>query len=111
MKVLTNKVSGEGKNPLANEVKINVKVPLEDAKGDADKINVVEMIGGQYKVETINVEQALDKQNDGNGDILDVRFVFKKTTDVGQIQLGDKFLDVLLGRNYLHSIHIMRREH
>ena len=92
-----NKVSGQGKNPLAKEVKINVKVPLEDAKGDADKINVVGMIGGQYKVETINVEQALDKQKDGNGDILDVPFVFNRTTDVGQIQLGDKFFGCVSG--------------
>ena len=92
-----NKLSGQGKNPLAKEVKINVKVPLEDAKGDADKINVVGMIGGQYKVETINVEQALDKQKDGNGDILDVPFVFNRTTEVGQIQLGDKFFGCVTG--------------
>ena len=92
-----NKVSEQGKNPLAKEVKINVKVPLEDAKGDADKINVIGMIGGQYKVETINVEQALDKQDDGNVDILDVPFVFNRTTDVGQIQLGDKFFGCVTG--------------
>jgi len=92
-----NKVSGQGKNPLAKEVTINVKVPLEDAKGDADKINVVGMIGGQYKVETIKVEQALDKQDDGNGDILDVPFVFNRISDVGQIQLGDKFFGCVTG--------------
>ena len=76
---------------------MNVKVPLEDAKVDADRINVVGMIGGQYKVETINVEQVLDKQDDGNGDILDVPFVFTRTTDVGQIQLGDKFFGCATG--------------
>ena len=92
-----NKISGEGKNPLATEVKINVKVPLEDAKGDADKINVVGMIGGEYKVETINVEQALENQQDNNGDILDVPFVFNRTTEVGQIQLGDKFFGCVSG--------------
>ena len=92
-----NKISGEGKNPLATEVKINVKVPLEDAKGDADKINVVGMIGGEYKVETINVEQALENQQDNNGDILDVPFVFNRTTEVGQIQLGDKFFGCVTG--------------
>jgi hypothetical protein len=92
-----NKISGEGKNPLATEVKINVKVPLEDAKGDADKINVVGMIGGEYKVETINVEQALENQQDNNGDILDVPFVFNRTTEVGQKQLVDKFLGCVTG--------------
>jgi hypothetical protein len=92
-----NKISGQGKNPLAKEVKINIKVPLEDAKGDANKINVVGMIGGEYKVETINVEQALDKQDNGNGDILDVPFVFNRTTEVGQIQLGDKFFGCVTG--------------
>src|SRR5215208_4430420 len=106
-----NKISGQGKNPLAKEVKINIKVPLEDAKGDADKINVVGMIGRQYKVETINIEQALDKQIDCNGDILDVPFVFNRTSDVGQIQLGDKFFGCVTGKNYLHNIHIVRREH
>jgi hypothetical protein len=92
-----NKISGQVKNPLAKEVKINIKVPLEDAKGDANKINVVGMIGGEYKVETINVEQALDKQDNGNGDILDVPFVFNRTTEVGQIQLGDKFFGCVTG--------------
>jgi hypothetical protein len=92
-----NKISGQGKNPLAKEVKINVKVPLEDAKGDADKINVIGMIGGEYKVETINVEQALDNQENNNGDILDVPFVFNRTTEVGQIQLGDKFFGCVTG--------------
>jgi hypothetical protein len=92
-----NKISGQGKNPLAKEVNINVKVPLEDAKGDADKINVIGMIGGEYKVETINVEQALDNQENNNGDILDVPFVFNRTTEVGQIQLGDKFFGCVTG--------------
>ena len=57
------------------------------------------MIGGEYKVETINVEQALENQEDNNSDILDVSFVFNRTTEVGQIQLGDKFLEVLLEKN------------
>ena len=92
-----NKISGQGENPLAKEVKINVKVPLEDAKGDADKINVIGMIGGEYKVETINVEQALENQENNNGDILDVPFVFNRTTEVGQIQLGDKFFGCVTG--------------
>ena len=57
------------------------------------------MIGDEYKVETINVEQALENQEDNNSDILDVSFVFNRTTEVGQIQLGDKFLEVLLEKN------------
>ena len=91
-----NKISGQGKNPLAKEVKINVKVPLEDAT-DAGQISVVGMIGGEYKVETLNVEQALDKQENTDGDILDVPFVFNRTTEVGQIQLGDKFFGCVTG--------------
>ena len=57
------------------------------------------MIDDEYKVETINVEQALENQEDNNSDILDVSFVFNRTTEVGQIQLGDKFLDGLLEKN------------
>ena len=90
------KLNGEGKNPLAKEVKLNIKVPLEDA-GDAGQINVVGMVGGEYKVETINVEEALDKQKNSDGDILDVPFVFNRTTEVGEIQLGDKFFGCVTG--------------
>ena len=91
------KLNGVGKNSLAKEVKLNIKVPMADA-GDAGQINVIGMVGGEYKVETINVEEALDKQKNSEGDILDVPFVFNRTTEVGEIQLGDKFFGCVSGK-------------
>lgn len=94
--VTYNKINGN-KDPLAKEVKINVKVPLEDAIDDVDQINVVGMVRGEYKVETINAKEALEKQGDNNDNILDVPFVFNRLTEVGPIQLGDKFFGCVAG--------------
>ena len=58
-----NKINGNG-NPAAKEVKINVKVPLDDAIDDVDQISVVGMVRGEYKVEIINAKEALEKQGD-----------------------------------------------
>ena len=91
-----NKINGN-KDPLAKEVKINVKVPLEDAIDDVDQISVVGMVRGEYKVETINAKEALEKQGNNNNDILDVPFVFNRITEAGIIQSGDKFFGCVAG--------------
>ncbi len=57
----------------------------------------------------MNVEHSLDKQNDGIGGRLDVPFIFNRTTDIGQIKLGDIFFYCITEENYLHNIHIVRR--
>ncbi len=59
--------------------------------------------------EIMNVEHSWDKQNDGIGDRLDVPFIFNRTTDIGQIKLGDIFFYSIIEKNYLHNIHIVRR--
>jgi hypothetical protein len=84
---------GKG-NPVAKEVKINVKVPLEDAIDDVDKISVVGMVGGQYKVETIDAKESLEKQGEK---ILEVPFVFNRQSETGLVQLGDKFFGCVAG--------------
>lgn len=97
-----NKINGQEKNPLAKEVKINVKVPLEDAIDDVDLISVIGMIKGKYKLEIIDAKEALEKQKDNNdNNILDVPFVFNRITEVGTIQIGDMFFGCVAGEELL----------
>src|SRR5918993_607609 len=60
-----NKLNGKG-NTAVKEVKINVKVPLEDAIDDVDQISIIGMVRGEYKLETINAKEALEKQGNNN---------------------------------------------
>jgi hypothetical protein len=94
-----NKLNGQG-DPGAKEVKINVKVPLDDASGD-HQISVIGMVRGEYKVEILNAKEALEKQGNNNDDeILDVPFVFNRVTEAGTIQLGDKFFGCVAGGEF-----------
>ncbi len=94
-----NKLSGKD-NTGAKEVKIHVKVPLEDAIDDVDQISVVGMTRGEYKVEILNAKDALEKQGDNNNGILDVPFVFNRNTEAGMIQLGDMFFGCVAGEEF-----------
>jgi hypothetical protein len=95
-----NKLNGKG-NTAVKEVKINVKVPLEDAIDDVDQISIIGMVRGEYKLETINAKEALEKQgNNNNDEILDVPFVFNRVTEAGTIQLGDKFFGCVAGEEF-----------
>lgn len=82
---------------LAKEVKLNVKIPLEDAIDDVDLISVIGMIKGEYKVEVIDAKEALEKQKDNNDDILNVPFVFNRITEFGTVQIGDMFFGCVAG--------------
>jgi hypothetical protein len=92
------KLNGKG-DPGAKEVKLNVKVPLDDASGD-HQISVIGMVRGEYKVEIMNTEEALEKQKNNNDEILDVPFVFNRITEAGTIQLGDKFFGCVAGEEF-----------
>jgi len=94
-----NKLSGKD-NTGAKEVKIHVKVPLEDAIDDLDQISVVGMTRGEYKVKILNAKDALEKQGDNNNGILDVPFVFNRDTEAGMIQLGDMFFGCVAGEEF-----------
>ncbi len=94
-----NKLSGKD-NTGAKEVKIHVKVPLEDTIDDVDQISVVGMTRGEYKVEILNAKDALEKQGDNNNEILDVPFVFNRDTEAGMIQLGDMFFGCVAGEEF-----------
>jgi len=94
-----NKLSGKD-NTGTKEVKIHVKVPLEDAIDDVDQISVVGMVRGEYKVEILNAKDALEKQGDKNNEILDVPFVFNRDTEAGMIQLGDMFFGCVAAEKF-----------
>jgi hypothetical protein len=100
--ISSNTTKRDDANPLAKEVKINVKVPLEDAVDDVDLISVIGMIRGEYNLDILNAKEALEKQK-GNNDnnILNVPFVFNRTTEVGPIQIGDLFFVCVAGEELL----------
>ena len=99
LKISGNTTNGNA-DSLAKEVKINVKVPLEDAIDDVDLISVIGMIKGEYKVEILDVKEALENQKDNNDNILDVPFVFNRNTEIGTIQIGDMFFGCVAGEEF-----------
>ena len=72
----------------SNQVKIKVSAPLSDKKG-TEKLVLGVMIKGQIQSEVIeNVEDELDKSKD---DTIQRTFTFDRNTDIGPIQIGDRF--------------------
>ena len=68
-------------------IKIKVLVPLDDRK-DAETIRIMSMVRGQIQTETFNVENEL---RDSKDKLIKRIFQFDRTTDIGNIQIGDKF--------------------
>ena len=100
-KGISNNTTNGNTDPLAKEVKINMKVPLEDVIDDVDLISVIAMIRGEYKLEILDAKEALGKQKDNNNNILNVLFVFNRMTEVGPIQIGDMFFVCVAGEELL----------
>ena len=72
----------------SNEVKIKVSAPLSDKK-DTEKLIIGAMIKGQIQSEVIeDVQEELDKSKD---DTISRTFTFDRNTDVGPIQIGDRY--------------------
>ena len=105
--ISSNTTKGGNVDTLAKEVKINVKVPLEDAVDDVDLISVIGMIRGEYNLDILDAKKALEIQkvnqnnNNNNNNILNVPFVFNRTTEVGPIQIGDMFFVCVAGEELL----------
>jgi hypothetical protein len=71
-----------------NQVKIKIYASLSDKK-DTEKLIIGAMIKGQIQSEVIeNVEDELDESKD---DIISRTFTFDRNTDIGPIQIGDRF--------------------
>jgi hypothetical protein len=72
----------------SNQVKIKVYAPLSDKKG-TEKLIIGAMIKGQIQSEVIeDVQKELDKSKD---DTISRTFTFDRDTDIGPIQIGDRF--------------------
>ena len=100
-KGISGNTTNSNADPLTKAVKINMKVPLEDVIDDVDLISVIAMIRGEYKLEILDAKEALGKQKDNNNNILNVPFVFNRTTEVGPIQIGDMFFVCVAGEELL----------
>jgi hypothetical protein len=76
-------------NIQSDTVKIKILVPLSDKK-DTEKLVIAAMIKGQIQSEVIeDVQAELDDKSDDN--TIKRTFVFDRDTDVGKIQIGDRF--------------------
>ncbi|MGZ5551522.1 MAG: hypothetical protein ACXWE7_12125 [Nitrososphaeraceae archaeon] len=90
-KISQNLKPDEAKNikddNINKPVKVKIIVPMEDRK-DAKKIKVMAMLKGQIKSEIVNVQKEFDKIG---GYTIERIFAFDRNTDIGPIQIGDRF--------------------
>jgi hypothetical protein len=74
--------------PVSDTIKIKILAPLADKK-DTKKLVIGVMIKGQIQSEVIeDVQAELDKSKD---DTIKKTFTFDRKTDIGLIQIGDRF--------------------
>ena len=74
-------------NPNSDKVKIKILAPLADKKG-TEKLVIGAMIKGQIQSEVIeDVQAELDKSDD----TIKRTFTFERKTDIGLIQVGDRY--------------------
>ncbi|HJU60290.1 MAG TPA: hypothetical protein VJ583_11100 [Nitrososphaeraceae archaeon] len=83
-------------NDNDNSVKVKIIVPMEDKK-DAQKIKIMAMLKGQIKSEIIdNVQEEFDKIG---GYTIERILAFDRNTDMGPIQIGDRFHACVIGQD------------
>ena len=86
-----NTLSTKG-NENSDEVKITVITPIYDQK-DVEFLTVIATVKGEYQIKRVNIDDELKKAG-GNSDedyVIKVPFVFKRSTEIGTIELGDMF--------------------
>ena len=84
LKIKSNHDDDDNNKP----VKVKIVVPLDDRK-DIKKLKVMAMLKGQIKYEIIeDVQKEFDKIG---GYTIERIFAFDKNTDIGPIQIGDRF--------------------
>jgi hypothetical protein len=84
----TNNGAKSNPNIEKDTVKVKVYAPLEDRK-DTQKLKIIAMIKGQIKSAVIdNVQEEFDKIG---GYTIERIFTFDRDTNIGKIQIGDKF--------------------
>jgi hypothetical protein len=75
-------------------VKVKIIVPMEDKK-NAKKIKIMAMLKGQIKSEIVDVQKEFDKVG---GYTIERTFAFDRNTDMGPIQIGDRFHTCVIGK-------------
>jgi hypothetical protein len=91
----TKKKSNSSNNYESKDKLINVKVivPMEDKK-NVTKIKIMTMLKGQIKSNIVDVKKEFDK----NGVYtIERTFAFDRNTDIGPIQIGDRFHTCVIG--------------
>lgn len=92
----TKAISDIGRNDNNNSnksVKVKILAPMQDKK-DAKKIKFVAMVKGQIKSEIVDVQKEFDKIG---GYTIEREFAFDRNTDMGPIQVGDRFHACVIG--------------
>src|SRR5215203_3017817 len=94
---LDNEKTINAKNDDSNKpVKVKIVVPMEDKK-NAKKIKIMAMLKGQVKSEIIdNVQEEFKKKG---GYTITKTFAFDRNTDMGPIQIGDRFHACVIGQD------------
>jgi hypothetical protein len=86
----------DDKDSSNKPVKVKIIVPMEDKK-DAEKIKVMAMLKGQIKSAIIDdVQKEFDKIG---GYTIERTFAFDRNTDIGPIQIGDRFHACVIGQD------------
>ena len=80
-------------------VKVKIIAPMEDKK-NATKIKIVAMLKGQIKSEIVDVQKEFDKIE---GYTIERTFAFDRNTDMGPIQIGDRFHACVIGKELYPS--------
>jgi hypothetical protein len=76
-------------------VKVKILVPMEDKK-NATKIKIAAMVKGQIKSEIVDVQKEFDKMK---GYTIERIFAFDRNTDMGPIQVGDRYHACVIGND------------
>jgi hypothetical protein len=99
----TNKISNNLKQDktknskddnINKPVEVKIIIPMEDKK-NAKKIKIMTMLKGQIQSEIIDVQKEFDKIG---GYIIERTFAFDRNTDMGPIQIGDRFHACVIGK-------------
>ncbi|MGI9012542.1 MAG: hypothetical protein ACR2F1_15335 [Nitrososphaeraceae archaeon] len=75
-------------------VQVKIIVPMEDKK-NAKKIKIMAMLKGQVKSAMVDVQKEFDKIG---GYTIERTFAFDRNTDMGLIQVGDRFHACVIGK-------------
>jgi hypothetical protein len=88
--------NSDNKESSNKPVKVKIIVPMEDRK-DAKKIKVMAMLKGQIKSAIIDdVQKEFHKTG---GYTIERTFAFDRNTDMGPIQIGDRFHTCVIGQD------------